>query len=116
MDYRSHYYNNQGSPPNVNNTCVSPGSGTGGGTFPCAQNNYTNLLPNFISFDLSLGYDTGDDPANDYLKHIGIQVVVQNVMDKHPAYTYTLNPFACACGGALPAYGRMTSLIVTKTW
>jgi outer membrane receptor protein involved in Fe transport len=116
MDYKSHYYNNQGSPPNVNNTCVSPGSGTGGGTFPCFQNGYTNLQPNFISFDLSLGYDTGDDPANDYLKHIGLQVVVQNVLDKHPAYTYTLNPFACACGGAVPAFGRMTSLIITKTW
>jgi outer membrane receptor protein involved in Fe transport len=116
MDYRQHYYSNQGAPPNVNNSCVLPGSSVGGGTFPCEQNNYTGLQPPWFSFDLSLGYDSGEDPANDYLKHIGLQLVIQNVMDKHPAYAYILNAFPCSCGGTQPGFGRMVSFIVTKTW
>jgi outer membrane receptor protein involved in Fe transport len=116
MDYRQHYYSNQGAPTNVNNSCVVAGSSVGGGTFPCLQNNYTNLQPPWFSFDLSVGYDSGDDPANDYLKHIGVQMVIQNVMDKHQAYQYVLNAFPCACGGTQPNFGRMVSFIVTKTW
>jgi outer membrane receptor protein involved in Fe transport len=116
MDYKSHYFSSQGAPPNVNSSCVSTGSAIGGGTFPCAQNNFTNLQPNWISFDLSVGYDTGEDPANDYLKHIGLQMVVQDVLNKHPGYQYILSPFACACNGTQPAFGRQISLIVTKTW
>jgi len=116
MDYRQHHYSSQGAPPNVNDSCVVPGSNVGGGTFPCEQNNYTNLQPPWYSFDLSIGYDTGEDPTNSYLQHIGLQLVIQNIMDKHPAYQYILNPFPCACGGDQPAFGRMVSLILTKTW
>ena len=77
---------------------------------------YSNLIPAWYSFDLSIGYDTGEDPANDYLKNIGIQVIFQNALDKKPPYGYTLNAFACSCSGTQPAFGRMTSLILTKTW
>ena len=71
------------------------------------------------TFDLSAGYDTGDDPANDYLKHIGVQLVVQNVANKVPAFQYRIST-----GGGNPATfdilknygGRTISVIVTKTW
>ena len=38
---------------------------------------YTNIQPSFYSFDLSIGYDTGDRPANQYLRNVSIQLVVQ---------------------------------------
>jgi len=90
-----------------------------GGLVPCAISNYTNIEPSHYTFDLSLGYDTGDDPVNDYLKHIGVQVVVQNITDKHPAFEYRTST-----GGGNPApydilksnQGRTISLILTKTW
>jgi hypothetical protein len=37
-------------------------------------------------------------------------------MDRHPAYQYVLAAFPCSCGGSQPAFGRMVSFIVTKTW
>ena len=119
MDYASHFFHSQTAPPNVNFQCVAAGGTVGGGTFPCAISNYTNVEPSQYTFDLSLGYDTGDDPANDYLKHIGIQLVVQNILDRDPAFEYRIST-----GGGNPAayditksyQGRTISLILTKTW
>jgi hypothetical protein len=119
MDYSGHFYHTQTAPPNVNFSCLSAGGTVGGGTFPCALNNYTNIEPSYYTFDLSVGYDTGDMPTNDYLKNISIQLVVQNLMDKHPPYEYRI-----ATGGGNPAafditkaeYGRQFQVRVVKTW
>ena len=119
MDYISHFYHAQAAPPWVNLQCTTAGGMVPGGSFPCAISNYNNLEPSQYTFDLSLGYDTGDDPLNDYLKHIGIQVVIQNIMDRHPAFEYRIST-----GGGNPAayditkslQGRTVSLILTKTW
>jgi hypothetical protein len=122
MDHRSHWFHNNSSPFNVNNQCSTPGGSAGGGTFPCAISNYTNIVPGFYTFDLSLGYDTGDTPANDYLKNIGVQFIVQKVMDRHPAFSFRtgLRTSAWDIGpmgnGDVGGQGRMVSLIVTKTW
>ena len=119
MDYQSHFYHTQNAPPNVNLQCVTAGGSIGGGSLPCLFNNYTNAEPSYYTFDLSAGYDTGDDPANNYLKHIGIQLVVQNIMDKHPPFEYRISSNA---GNPVPFdilksdQGRTISLIVTKTW
>jgi len=119
MNYDSHYYHTQAAPPYVNNQCQSAGGTLAGGTFPCAINNYNNIIPGFYTFDLSIGYDTGDQPANDYLKNIGIQLVVQNIMDRDPPFAYRIST-----GGGNPAamditkgdFRRQISLILTKTW
>ena len=76
LNYVGHYYNNQNAPPNVNFQCTMSGGTVGGGTLPCAISNYTGLEPSYYTFDLSFGYDTGDMPASDYLKHIGVQLVI----------------------------------------
>jgi len=129
MDYQSHFFHTQNAPPNVNNGCQVAG-GTAPVTrdangnplttaMPCLVTGYTNMEPAWTTFDLSLGYDTGDDPANDYLKHLGIQVVISNILDKHPAFEYRIGT-----GGGNPAAmdilkpdnGRTISLILTKTW
>jgi outer membrane receptor protein involved in Fe transport len=103
----------------VNFECKTSGGTVGGGTFPCAISNYSNIEPSTYTFDLSFGYDSGDIPANDYLKHIGIQVVVQNLLDQPAPFEYRVssgggNPAAVDPRGDL--VGRTFTLILTKTW
>jgi outer membrane receptor protein involved in Fe transport len=118
VNYVSHYYNNQNAPPNVNFQCTTAGGVSPGGSMPCAISNYTGIEPSYYTFDLSVGYDTGDVPANDYLKHIGIQLVVQNLLNKLPAFEYQI-----AAGSAPTAFdvtksdlGRTFGIILTKSW
>jgi iron complex outermembrane receptor protein len=119
MDYQSHYFHTQSAPPNVNFQCLAAGGTVPGGTFPCLINNYSNIQPSWYTFDLSVGYNTGDTPTNDYLKNLGIQMVVQNIMGKHPAFQYGPNN----SGRTVAAYdilkpdsGRVWSVTLTKTW
>jgi iron complex outermembrane recepter protein len=109
MNYRSHFFTDEKAPPNsylVN--------------FP----NYSNIQPNEITFDLSLGYNTGTNPANDYLKNIGVQLVVQNLLNKHSAFAYNLSGGSTAFGRGNPSaqsdfadlIGRMVSVTLIKNW
>jgi len=121
MDYQSHYYHTQASPPNVNgNFCTSTAWGApAGGTFPCAQDSYSNGSPPWYSFDVSIGYDTGFDPANEYLQNIGISLVLQNIFDKHDDYLYkpgTQGGPPCTCNPLRTDFGRQVSFVLTKTW
>ena len=122
MDYRSHWFHNNSSPFNVNNQCQVAGGTAGGGTFPCAISNYTNIVPGFYLFDLSLGYDTGDTPANNYLKNVQVQFIIQNLMDRHPAFSFRTGLRTSAWdivpmgNGDVGGQGRVASLILTKTW
>jgi hypothetical protein len=118
-DFQSHFFHTQTAPPQVNNSCQSAGSTSPGGTFPCLVTGYTNIEPSWLTFDLSMGYDTGDDPASDYLKHIGVQFVVSNILDKHSPFEYRIgtgggNPSAQDI--LKPNTGRSLALILTKTW
>ena len=120
MDYEQHFFHIQGPPPNVNNACITPG-GTVGGlpnyNNPCWVTDYTNIQPGFYTFDLSLGYNTGDRPENDYLKNVSLQLVVQNLMDKDSPYQYRIstgggNP--CACDIIKSLFGRTISIRLQK--
>ncbi len=115
VNYTSHFFNTQNAPPNVNFACVTAGGTVGGGTFPCAINNYTGIVPSYYTFDLSLGYDTGTQPANPYLQHLGIQLVVQNIMGRSPAFEYrTAQPVAFDVTQS--DLGRSFGIVLTKTW
>jgi len=122
MDYVAHYYYGSNPPPNVNgNFCASNGgldASGGGGTFLCAIDDYTNILPSYYTFDLSIGYNTMDAPTNEYLRNIGVQLVIQNIMDRRGIYSYWLGPPAgpCTCDRFKSLQGRTISLIVTKEW
>jgi hypothetical protein len=119
VNYRSHFFQTQNAPPNVNFQCITSGGTIGGGTFPCAITNYTDIEPAYYTFDLSFGYDTGDMLANPYLQHIGIQLVIQNIMNRLPPFEYRIGT-----GGGNPAafdiaqsdQGRTVGVILTKTW
>jgi len=119
MNYSGHFYHTQTAPPNVNFQCLVAGGTVGGGTFPCAINNYNNVVPSYYTFDLSIGYDTGDLPANQYLRNVSVQLTVDNIMDRTPPFEYRIST-----GGGNPSafdilkniYGRIVGVRVTKTW
>ena len=122
MNYESHFFHSQSAPPNVNFGCIEPG-GTVGGlpayANPCLISDYTNLVPSYYTFDLSLGYSTGDRPANEYLRNVSVQLVVQNITDKTAPYAYKVTAqggFQCACDVTKSLYGRMISLRLQKTF
>jgi outer membrane receptor protein involved in Fe transport len=122
MDYEQHFFHTQPAPPNVNFACITPGGTVGGApayTNPCWVSDYTNIQPAYYSFDLSLGYSTGDRPANEYLRNVSVQLVVQNIMDKSSPYEYRIatgggNP--CACDIIKSLFGRVISLRLQKTF
>lgn len=102
----------------MNFQCTTSGGTVGGGTLPCEISNYTGLEPAYYTFDLSFGYNTGNLPASPYLQQIGIQLVIQNIMNKLPAFEYQI-----ASGSAPAAFdvtesdlGRTFGIILTKTW
>jgi iron complex outermembrane receptor protein len=122
MNYESHFFHSQSAPPNVNFACITPG-GTVGGlpdyTNPCLISDYVNLIPSYYTFDLSMGYSTGDRPANEYLRNVSIQLVVQNLTDKTSPYAYKVTAqggFQCGCDVTKSLYGRMISLRLQKTF
>jgi outer membrane receptor protein involved in Fe transport len=84
---------------------------------PVPSARFQHMLPSVYLFDLALGYNTGDMPANSYLKNLQLQLVVNNVFDKPSPFTYHDR------GGDFAAfdmfYGelqRVISITVTKTW
>jgi hypothetical protein len=119
VNYDSHFYHTQAAPPNVNGQCLATNPNLGGGSSNCAIEGYSNIEPSYYTFDLSFGYDTGDTPANEYLRNVAVQLVFQNIMDKHPPFEYRIST-----GGGNPTafdilktnQGRTISIIVTKTW
>jgi outer membrane receptor protein involved in Fe transport len=121
-DYQQHFFHTQTAPPNVNFACITPGGTVGGSpayTNPCWVTDYTNIQPSYHTFDLAVGYSTGDRPINEYLRNISLQLVVQNIMDKHPSYQYRIatgGGAPCACDLLQNLYGRIVSLRVEKTF
>jgi hypothetical protein len=119
VNYSAHYFAPWGAPPNVNFQCTTAGGNVGGGTFPCAITNYTNIEPSFYTFDLSLGYNTGDTPANDYLKRLNFQLVVQNITGRHSPFEYgptTASRNVSAFDVLRSNLGRVIGISVIKTW
>jgi iron complex outermembrane receptor protein len=119
MNYSSHYYAAWAVPPNVNFQCTTTGGSTGGGTLPCAIGNYSNIEPSFITFDLSLGYNTGELPANDYLKHVAITLTINDLMGKHSPFSYgpvNVNRNAAAFDILRSDIGRVVGLTLVKNW
>lgn len=82
---------------------------------------YSNFQPNFVTFDLTLGYQTGDAPANEYLKNVGLQLVVNDVLDKKAPFAYIVstqggNPNAFDSVNGNNIVGRYYTLMVSKSW
>ena len=101
VNYRSHYHLTVTDPP------------------PAFTANFpSRLQPETYYSDLSLGYNTGDIPANDYLKNLNFQLIATDLLDAGPPFSYNT-------GGqqGLSSYdlnyspaGRILTLTITKTW
>jgi hypothetical protein len=119
-NYSSHFFETRvGVPPNVNLQCTTAGGTVGGGSLPCAINNYTAIEPAWNTFDLSVGYDTGEMPTNDYLKNVTVQLTVLNIMGIHSPFEYgptsvTRNPAGYDL--TRPDTGRTIGLTLMKRW
>jgi iron complex outermembrane receptor protein len=122
MDYAQHFFHTQPSPPNVNNGCITPGGTIGGlPTYnnPCFLSDYTNHQPSYYTFDLSLGYSTGDRPANEYLRNVSVSIVIQNITDRASPYEYKITTgggLPCACDVFQGLFGRMVSMRLQKSF
>ena len=120
MNYISHYFTSEPAPTNVDGQCKTAGGSIGGGTFPCAIEGWNTMKTPIMTFDLSLGYNTGDTPMNPYLKNIGIQVAVNNILNKSAPFEYRPaaespgNPAAFDANSS--DAGRTITLIVNKVW
>jgi len=101
VNYQGHYFLGAPRPPS-----------------PPATANYTSLIPAQYTFDLSLGYDTGEAPAIEYLRNIGVQLVVKNLIDRKPPFAYNISTTAgnTAYPPSFSPVGREVSLTLTKTW
>ena len=119
VNYASHFYAPWPVPPNVNLQCTAAGGTTGGGTFPCAINNWSNIEPSQYTFDLSLGYNTGDMPTNNYLKNVTVQLTIQNLMGIHSAFEYGPSISTRNMAGydiTKSNVGRVIGLTLLKNW
>jgi hypothetical protein len=77
------------------------------------------VQPSWYTFDLSLGYDTGDTPVNNYLKNITVQLTVQNLMNRHAAEQYGPSTSTRNIAGydiLKPNTGRTVGLTLIKNW
>jgi iron complex outermembrane receptor protein len=130
MNYQAHY-GNQESGDNIRAEVLPPScfqlgnpacNASGLPQFAQYTQQYallTNYEPARVTFDLSLGYKTGERPANEYLRNLGFQLVIDNILDKRPNFSYQI-AFA---GGSPRAFDdhqdpaqRTVSFIVTKVW
>lgn len=104
VNYTAHYFSTQAYPPSTALTA-----------FP----HYNDMVPSFYTFDLSLGYDLGAQPASPYLQNIQFQLVVNNLLDRHPPFVYRV-----AVSGGTTTFdgtmaspdGRVVALTITKRW
>ncbi|HEX5282014.1 MAG TPA: hypothetical protein VFW28_18180, partial [Micropepsaceae bacterium] len=105
-NHTSHFQNEDPAPP---------------AQYLAAFPNYTDKAPAFDSFDLVLGYNTGDRPANVYLKNIGITLNVNDLLDKHASFEYNVgshgNSAVAFVNSSRESYvGRFISIAIEKTW
>ncbi len=95
-----------------------PGSCFAGSQYFGPAGNFPNITPATVYLDLSIGYQTGETPANAYLQNLGFQMTMNDVLG-------TAAPFSVGArgNGAIRAFdnaftdlGRTLTFTVTKVW
>ena len=90
-----------------------------------SQSLLTNRVSGVYTFDLSVGYDTGSAPKQDFLKNVQVQVTMTNVFNKSPPYQYAISPpgggaphafFTSTAGTELGIMGRSANIAITKSF
>lgn len=105
-------------PPCFYSAGFGPGSCYAGSPFYGPYNVYPNYSPAQVYFDLAIGYRTGDSPAIAYLRNLGIELTVNDLLDRPP-------PFQVGArgSGSIRAFDngfsdlqRLITLTITKQW
>jgi iron complex outermembrane receptor protein len=106
MDYISHFYTTNTLPSAAT---LAP--------FPnlVKTPDLINLVPAQYTFDISLGYSTGEDLSIEYLRNISVFFTVNNIFDRDPPFGYggRQNPYAYVPTSINPL-GRYWRLGITK--
>jgi len=126
-NYKGHTTDSGGANLNLPNCYWAPGFGPGScyagspyyAQVPGSPSVYYDGAPSHVEFDLNVGYNTGETPANPYLQNMTFTLNVANVLDRKP-------PFQFASRGQareIRAYDnrwnelqRTVSVTVTKNW
>jgi iron complex outermembrane recepter protein len=101
MNYQAHFFTTVPFPPT---------------SYLATYPDYSNLVPSQYTFDVSVGYNTGDTPANDYLKRINITFAVNNILNRQPPFEYGGTGTQVAVNGLtiVGPLGRAWRLTLTK--
>jgi iron complex outermembrane recepter protein len=95
-----------------------PGSCYPGSSYFGPQDVFMNMTPAVVLFDLSIGYQTGEMPANEWLRNIGIQFTINDIFNAP-------SPFQVGArgNGAIRAFNegfsdlqRTFTVQLTKVW
>ncbi|HMI94927.1 MAG TPA: TonB-dependent receptor [Micropepsaceae bacterium] len=103
--------------------CFYTAATTAGSCFPGSQHfgpylTYPNMSPATVYFDLTVGYQTGEMPANTYLRNIGVQFTINDIFDKPPPFQVGArnNGSIRAFDNSFPDLQRTFTLTLTKVW
>jgi outer membrane receptor protein involved in Fe transport len=78
---------------------------------------FPNSVPAQVTFDVTLGYDTGDRPANFYLRNMNFQFTVLNLLNRQPPFVYATAGSRTFPGvQSIPPDQRYISFAITKAW
>jgi hypothetical protein len=96
----------------------SPGSCFSGSPYYGPLVTFPNFSPPTVYFDLSVGYQTGEMPANEYLRNIGIQFTVNDIFDKQPPFQVGARGSGSirAFDNAFIDLQRTFTITLTKVW
>jgi iron complex outermembrane recepter protein len=79
---------------------------------------YPNFSPATVYFDLTFGYQTGERPANEYLRNLGVQLSINDLFNKQPPFQIGLRGSGSvrAFDNAFIDLQRTLTLTLTKVW
>jgi outer membrane receptor protein involved in Fe transport len=105
-------------PPCFYQTGFGPGSCYPGSPYYGPYDTYPNMAPAAVWFDLSIGYQTGEMPANEWLRNIGVQFTVLDLFDEAPPFQVGArgNGSVRAFNEGYSDLQRTFTLQLTKTW
>jgi hypothetical protein len=129
MNFIPHSNSNGGSLPPLCFLQGNPSCASFGPQFAQYTQQYpmlSNYIPGIYTFDLSIGYKSGDLPANRFLKNIGITLTVTDLLDTKPPFSYSIAttanvphafaPSVTANSAGISPNQRYFTLFVTKAW
>ena len=78
---------------------------------------FPNSAPGQYTFDVSLGYQTGIKPANEFLQNMNFQLTVLNVLNRQPPFVYAVVSSRTFPGiMTIPPDQRYVAFAITKAW